>query len=108
MKLNGYVISHNTNEGFQKILDRIRELGKKYLEFRNYKAAYLIKYNGIDSIYIETGRDITDLCNFLGYGFEGLYTDEEKFNEIEEFGKYRCIIERVKETIDDIEIQQIL
>ena len=33
-----------------------------------------------------------EYMNILGFGFQGLYEDEEKVNEIEEFGKYKCRI----------------
>lgn len=99
MILNGYSISAKTINKYNKIIDRIKELGINYYKYREYYPVYII-HKDIDYIYFETKKDIEYFTYLLGYGFEGLVEDEEKIDMIEQFGKYNCIIERINEEYD--------
>lgn len=92
MKLKGYLITHNNKNGFSKIKEKVLELGEKYYKFRHLYPVYLVNLDGNNYIYMESSDENINLINVLGFGFEGLIEDEDKINVIEEFGKYRCVV----------------
>ena len=102
MYLNGYLITSNTE--MDKIIERIKELGIQYYSYRNIKSIKIIFLNNRQYIYFETEKDITNEMILLGYSFEGLIETKDKWDEIEQFGKYRCIINRINENIPNVDI----
>lgn len=110
MKLSGYLLTSSTTINYNKIINRIHELGKRMYDYYNCNPKYVITfkddYKNIDQgkyIYIECedNNKIENEMNILGFGFQGLLTDEEKIKEIENFGKYRAYIISVNTEIDD-------
>lgn len=105
MKIKGYLM---TSTRFNKVLERVKELNKKYYEYREYIPVYIIKFNkdfdeyskNENAIIFSCEEDIT-ITYLLGYGFDGLIDDEDKIKEIEEFGKYRCYIKYFDGDIPD-------
>lgn len=95
----GYYLT--STKDMQKVINRIKEVGIKAYEYYNCIPTKIITVNedmdefskGTVMIYYDNRNeeDINPL-RFLGFGFEGLYEDEEKVEEIESFGKYRCVI----------------
>jgi hypothetical protein len=104
MKLNGFIISHKNENGFSKIIARVQELGERYYKFRNLFPVYKVTIEGNKYIYMESENKNIELMNILGFGYEGLIEDMEKINEIEQFGKYRCIIDEIDKNIPDDKI----
>lgn len=106
MKLKGYFM---TSINYDKVKSKVEELGDRYYSFRKYKPVYEITFKddydeyskNEKGIFCSCDRDI-QLITLLGYGFEGLYEDEEKIREIEDFGKYKCYVKY----FDNIEISE--
>lgn len=95
MVLNGYIINSTSNEKVNKIIERIKYMGIDFYKIKKYYPVYLIQYKDNQRVYIESAEEIDNYMNILGYSFEGLVDDIDKVTEIEEFGKYACIINRV-------------
>ena len=106
MEIKGLLL---TSLKINQVISRAQELGYKYYNFRNFNPVYIIEFNeqyngNKKGLLFNCGLDITPL-NLLGFGFEGLFTDEEKINQIEQFGKYRCSVEEVDGEYDCTLIQ---
>lgn len=101
MKMTGYFITHKTKDGLRKIEERIINVGIDYYKRHELFPVYCATYNGNEGVFIHTNREI-NVMELLAFSFSGLVEDEEKIDEIERFGKYRCIIDYVCE--DDITI----
>ena len=113
MKIKGYLM---TSVNYDKVMRKIEELGDRYYSFRKYKPVYKITFKDDYGEYSKDEKGILYTCDediqlitLLGYGFEGLYEDEEKIKEIEDFGKYRCYVKyfdnvEISEDIIDMEI----
>ena len=105
-------------KNYTKTLDRINKLGKSYYEFRNCKNVYSIlfkeeykQYNKDTKGFFFICENNIEMINLLGYGFEGLFDDEDKINEIEEFGKNISAIEYVcitNQLMKFIELKKII
>lgn len=104
MNLNGYLLCNNTSNEFDSVVKRVKEMGIGYYNYRKYLPVYIINYNNKPCVYFETQKDLELPMYLLGYSFEGLIDDDERINEIECFGKYRCQIIRV----DNVEYNGIL
>lgn len=102
MKCTGYFITHSTSKGLGKIKERIVNVGIGYYKRHNLYPVYSAVYNDKEGIFVNTDKEIEPM-ELLAFGFSGLVEDEEKIEEIERFGKYRCIVEYV----DDMEIKII-
>lgn len=96
-----YYITHSNKEGFNKIIERIKDVGKNAYIYYNCIPINIIELKedyeefnkGDKFIVYENYNDYDiDYIRFLGFGFEGLYTDEEKIKVIEDFGKYGCVL----------------
>ena len=108
MLFKGFFVTHKNQKGFDKIIERIRELGVDVYNYYNCMPEYIIivkkefmdyKINN-QIIYFKCSDMNFNKLHLLGFGFNGLFEDEEKIMEIEKFGKYRCIIN----DINNIEI----
>ena len=101
-----YYITHSNSIGFNNIISRIKDVGINAYKYYNCIPTKIIELledykdlkKGDKLIVFENYNDNDiDYLRFLGYGFEGLYEDNEKIKVIEEFGKYRCILYTDKE-----------
>lgn len=99
MKLKGFLLREN-----RKAENRMREMGEEYYIFRKCYPIYKIQIdNEFKGLYFQCEDLEIPIMYLLGYSFEGLITDDEKWSEIETFGKYRCEIKIVdKEYSDDV------
>jgi hypothetical protein len=108
MKLKGYLISHETEKGITNIINRIKEMGGDMYSYYKCIPELLIWCSKDNEIFIKDKTYIYFNCdhmnmeymNLLGFSFEGLFDSEDKINEIESFGRYGCIIEKVNTTIN--------
>lgn len=109
MKLKGYLMSCSVKNGLTKIENRIREMGVKMYKYYNcmpelkitFKRSYKDYKKSQTVIYFNNAKQDMNYLHFLGFGFEGLFDDIDKMNEIESFGKYRCIINEVDDELDE-------
>lgn len=93
MKMTGFFITHNTKKGLDKIKERIMCVGIDYYKKHKLYPVYCATYNQRDGIFINTEKEKEiEPMELLAFSFSGLVEDEEKVDEIERFGKYRCII----------------
>lgn len=111
MNINGLLL---TSPKYQLVLKKIYELGEQYYNFRHFTPLYLIKFiedfgeykKGEEGILFSCDDNI-EFINLLGYGYEGIYEDDDKINEIEEFGKYRCYVEYFNNINIPVEITRL-
>lgn len=85
MKNDGYVITNPDKFKFNKILGKVMQLGDAYYK----RLGCDIEIRATEIIFrCDTSK--IEPMQLLDFSFAGLYTDEEKVNEIENFGKYEC------------------
>ncbi len=100
MLFKGFFVTNNNKNGFDKIVKRIREVGVNAYNYHKCMPRYIIIFKeevldytkGNQIIYFECDNLELNRLYLLGFGFEGLIEDEDKINVIEEFGKYRCVV----------------
>ena len=106
--MKGYLVSTTSKQNMNKIIDRIRFMGKEYYLFRKCYPIYLVTIDNEQKIVFEADQELSELMYLLGFSFEGLITDDEKINEIEEYGKYRCYVEKLEEIPQNIIIDEMI
>lgn len=115
-----YYVTSTTEKNMDKIINRIKEVGIKCYNYHNcYPTKIITLLRNVDDfkkgqriIYFENKNDHDiEYMKLLGFGFDGLFEDEEKIYEIESFGKYRCIIYNEDEITlpdKDIEVKEFI
>lgn len=102
MKINGYLMSNNTQRGLNKIINKIKENGIEMYKYYNCIPRYIISFydDSKEYIYFESKKHNIEYMNLLGFSFEGLVDSDDKINELESFGKYGCEILEINDNFD--------
>lgn len=109
MIFKGFFISNKKVNGLGKIIRRIKSVDNSSYEYYKCKPRFFIRFRenykkfkrDDNVVYVQADNLNMEKMNLLGFGLEGLITNEEKIKKYEQFGRYRCIIDIVDEDIPD-------
>lgn len=91
---DGYVITQESFIKYNRILNKVKSLGKEYYHRLGCASVVIINDKFIEFC---CDTSIIEPMQLLDFSFQGLVDDMDKINEMEKFGKYECEVHFIGE-----------